>query len=55
MTDEQFKQLMEKLEAIEREMKAGTWWPVKPTPTPVYPTYPWDGMPPGWGLPRITD
>ncbi len=56
MTDEQFKQLMEKLEQIEREITAGRWKPLF-NPPPIYqpPSRPWDGLPPDWGMPRITD
>lgn len=55
MTDEQFDRLMKKLEEIEREMKK----PDHPYKSlqPIYqpPDRPWDGLPPNWGLPRITD
>ncbi len=53
MTDEQFKQLMEKLEQIEREIKGGQWKPL--FNPPIYPKQPWDGLPPHWGLPLVTD
>jgi hypothetical protein len=55
MTDEQFAQLMKKLEDIERQMQAGTWFPRQTYPTqpmPIYypqqpgqpPFYPWHGQ-----------
>lgn len=57
MTDEQFKQLMKKLEDIERQLQAGTWmpqrtYPMQPTPIfqPAY--YPGYG-PPNWN--QVTD
>lgn len=54
MTDEQFKQLMEKLDRIEKEIQAGQWrhlFQPQPIPQPAYPLNPapW----PTW--PIITD
>ena len=39
MTNEQFKQLMDKLDQMQRQMDAKTWWPVYPVPpAPFYPS-----------------
>lgn len=40
MTDEQFKQLMEKLDKIEQGMKDRTWWPQPVQPNPLQPLPP---------------
>jgi hypothetical protein len=54
MTDEQFERLMQKLEEIEREMKKpdSPYKFVQPLPPPAHP---YDGLPPQWILPRVTD
>jgi hypothetical protein len=56
MTDEQFKKLMEKLDAIEKAQKAGQWDHLyRP---PAQPWEPWKdgtGFPPDWGPSKVTD
>lgn len=55
MTDEQFKQLMKKLEDIERQMQAGTWMPQR-TPVQPMPLYrPEDYLPARWPHYGATD
>lgn len=54
MTDEQFKQLMEKLDRIERELSKpdkGSWGPAF---QPAYPR-PEHYWPAPWPLPQVTD
>lgn len=60
MTDAQFKELMERLDKIERQMQAGTWWPNPPVPTgpnPYLPPPMYPADPRYWptDIPRITD
>ncbi len=55
MTDEQFKELIEKLDQIERQIASGEWRPLFRPPLLPQPGRPWDGLPPTWELPRVID
>lgn len=56
MTDDQFKQLMEKLDKIEKEIKAGEWKFTQPHPMPhYYPAWPSPHFGPHSPMPIITD